>query len=144
MVALVYAKTTTTYTSKKLERVEKDWQLRTLHNIEGMDVLTWLIWQRMLYVIPTSTIVKIEQLICNLLRRWLGLSLKAFPKIGLYIRQTQVAGGVVSGCKGTPLTHTQTPCWWEDRWCRHTSQDRNGMWGKQSNKQKIFSSTNKC
>jgi len=37
---------------------------------------------------PTSTIVKLEQLISNLLRRWLGLSLKAFPKIGLYIRQT--------------------------------------------------------
>jgi len=40
----------------------------------------------MLYVIPTS--VKLEQLISNLLRRWLGMSLKAFPKIGLYIRQT--------------------------------------------------------
>jgi len=76
----------------------------------------------MLYAIPSSTIVKLEQLISNLLRRWLGLPLKAVPKIGLYI--------------------TQTPCWWEDRWCRHTRQDRNGLWDKQRNKPKIISSTN--
>ena len=52
------------------------------------DLIVRLIWQRMLYAIPTSTIGKLEQLISKLLIRWLGLSLDAFPKIGLYIRQT--------------------------------------------------------
>jgi len=63
------------------------------------DLIVRLIWQLMLYAIPTSTVVKVEQLISKLLRRWLGLSLKAFPNIGLYIRQTprclSVCGGVV-------------------------------------------------
>jgi len=52
------------------------------------DLIVRLIWQRMLYAIPTGTDVKLEQLISKLLRRWLGLSIKAFPKIGIYIRQT--------------------------------------------------------
>jgi len=54
----------------------------------------------MVYAIPTSTVGKLEQLIIKLLSRWLGLSLKAFPKIGLYHRKTpktQFAGGVVYG-----------------------------------------------
>jgi len=42
----------------------------------------------MLYAIPNSTVVKLEHLISTLLRRWIGLSLKVFPKIVLYIRQT--------------------------------------------------------
>jgi len=42
----------------------------------------------MFYAVPPSTIVKLKQLISKLLRTWLGLSLNAFPKIGLYIRQT--------------------------------------------------------
>ena len=56
-----------------------------------------LIWQLTLYVIPTSTVVKLEQLISKLLRRWLGLSLNAFSKIELCIRQTP---------------RCLTVCWW--------------------------------
>ena len=40
------------------------------------DLIVRLIWQRMLYAIRTRTVVK---LISKLLRRWLGLSLNAFP-----------------------------------------------------------------
>jgi len=61
------------------------------------DLLVRLIWQLMVYVIPTSTVVKLEHLISTLLRRWLGLSLKAFPKIGLYIQQTPDAYQFDSG-----------------------------------------------
>ena len=80
--------------------------LRRIDNLElsttlkaGMfqhGLLVRLIWQLMVYAISTSTVVKLEQLISKLLRRWLGMSLKAFIKIGLYIRQPldQFAGGV--------------------------------------------------
>jgi len=48
----------------------------------------------MVYAIATSTVVKLGQLISKL-----GLSLKAFPKIWVYIRQTpdayQFDGGVI-------------------------------------------------
>ena len=64
-----------------------------------MASLSRLIWQLMAYAIATSTVVKLGQLISKLLRRWLGLSLKAFPKKRLYIRQTpdayQFDGGVI-------------------------------------------------
>jgi len=53
----------------------------------------------MLYAITTSTIVKLEQLISNLLRRWLGLSLKHSPRLDYTFNKLSdaypFAGGVV-------------------------------------------------
>jgi len=46
-----------------------------------MASLSRLIWQLMAYAIVTSTVVKLGQFISKLLRRWLGLSLKEFPKL---------------------------------------------------------------
>ena len=82
-----------------LQTMPASWRgLRRINNSELSTTLNaWmfqhnlivrLIWQRMLYAIPNSTVVKLEHLISTLLRRWIGLSLKVFPKIVLYIRQT--------------------------------------------------------
>ena len=44
------------------------------------DLIVRLIWQRMLYALPTSTVVKLEQLISKLLRRWQGPVTQGIPQ----------------------------------------------------------------
>ena len=79
---------------RRIDNLELSTTLKACMFQHGL--LVRLIWQLMVYAISTSTVVKLEQLISKLLRRWPGLSLKAFIKIGLYIRHPldQFAGGV--------------------------------------------------
>ena len=76
--------------SKTLTNNQNRWLRKWFDSIQPMTA-SWR-WlrriERMVYSIATSRVVKLGQLISKLLTRWLGLSLKVFPKIVLYIRQT--------------------------------------------------------
>ena len=71
---------TMTASWRELRRIDNSELSTTLNSCFNMASLSRLIWQLMVHAIATSK-GQLWQLFSKLLRRWLGMSLKAFPKI---------------------------------------------------------------